>query len=256
MPSDWRAPSGWLSPDWDAPEIGALMSTREGGISLPPFDTFNLGIAVGDDPSAVAENRRRFAVATGARPVYLRQVHGTRVVRLTAHDLSRPPPEADASLTTERGVACTVQVADCMPVLLAAPGASGVAAAHAGWRGLAGGVLQRTVEALCQASGCRPSDLRAWLGPCIGPRRFEVGPDVLAGFKVDPDDADPKHFAASAPGKWLAHLPAIAHDRLTALGVRMVHGGTACTVEDASSFFSYRRDRVTGRHAAAVWLRG
>lgn len=237
---------------WDAPAaVGALMSTRGGGVSAAPFDTLNLGTAVGDDPAAVAENRHRFAAALGAEPVWLRQVHGTRVVRLGhAVDLV-----ADAAWTDEPGRACVVQVADCLPVLLARRDGRAVGAAHAGWRGLAGGVVEATVDAICEGSGCTPADLVAWLGPCIGPREFEVGADVLAAF---PDSAT--HFVSrprpDGSPRWRADLPALAHERLRAAGIEAVAGGRWCTVEDRSRFFSYRCDGVTGRLAAAVWLRG
>ncbi|WP_428425606.1 peptidoglycan editing factor PgeF [Methylibium sp.] len=233
------------------------MSTRSGGVSEGVYASLNLGSAVGDDPQAVAENRARFAAALGATPVFLRQVHGVRAVRLPLAEVPDAPPEADASWTTEPGVACVIQVADCLPVLFAAPGARGVAGAHAGWRGLSAGVLEATVQALCEAAACAPGELEAWLGPCIGPRQFEVGADVLAGFGVAPHAAHPR-FVPLPSGKWLADLPGLARDRLAALGLNRVSGGAWCTVEDASRFFSFRRDRPvhgnSGRMAAAVWI--
>jgi YfiH family protein len=243
-----------LKPDWTVDgRIGALMSTRAGGVSLAPYDSLNLGRSSGDTAEAVAENRRRFEAAVGAELVFLAQVHGARVLRLPAVATARQ--EADAAIATEPGQACTVMVADCMPVLFAAPAARGVGAAHAGWRGLAGGVLEATVSALCEAAACAPEDLTAWLGPCIGPRQFEVGPDVLEAF----GGRSAVHFVARARAdgsmRWLADLPGLARDRLAAAGLRRVSGGTWCTVEDASRFFSFRRDRVTGRMAAAVWIR-
>jgi len=244
----------WLRPDWAVPGVAALMSTRRGGASRGPFESFNLRDGLGDDAVAVAANQARFAAALAARPVWLNQVHGKRVLRLASADLARPLPDADASVTTEPGIACTVQVADCLPVLFAAGPARGVAAAHAGWRGLAAGVLEATLALLCDASACAPHELHAWLGPCIGARRFEVGADVLRAFGADP--ASPAHarFVARGDGKWLADLAGLARDRLVAAGVTRVSGGHWCTVEDASRFFSFRRDRVTGRMAAAVWL--
>lgn len=237
---------------WDAPaSVGAVMSTRDGGVSVAPWDSFNLGIAVGDDPAAVAGNRRRFAEATGATPVWLRQVHGTRVVQAGRdEDLV-----ADAAWTAEPGIACVVQVADCLPVLLARRDGAAVAAAHAGWRGLAGGVLAATVKALCEGSGGEPQDLVAWLGPCIGPRQFEVGADVLAAFEGDDDCFVSRPRPDGAP-RWLADLPVLARRRLQYAGVSRVAGGSWCTVEDRSRFFSFRRDGNTGRLAAAVWRRG
>jgi len=246
----------WLIPDWHAPHVGGLATTRAGGASAPPFDTLNLQLGGGDDARAVRRNRARLVETTGAAPAWLRQVHGTHVVHLQPGDAREgaPAPEADASIATEPGVACAVEVADCLPVLFAAP--RGVAAAHAGWRGLAAGVLEATVQALCDASGDAPADLQAWLGPCIGPQRFQVGSDVLEAFAIDPIDTGHPGFRAERPGKWLADLPRLARERLAALGVTRVRGGTWCTVSDPSRFFSFRRDRTTGRMAALVWLRG
>ena len=196
---------------------------------------------------------------TGATPVWLRQVHGARVVRLRAADAApgAPAHEADASVSTEPGLACAVQVADCLPVLMFAHGRA-VAAAHAGWRGLALGVLEATVAALCDAAACGPGEVKAWLGPCIGPRQFEVGADVLAAFGAAPA-GDSHRFVGRGPahpGKWLADLPGLAADRLRAAGVVRVSGAGLCTVEDRSRFFSFRRDGLTGRMAALVWLEG
>ena len=249
-------PASWLAPPWAGGAVGALMTTREGGASVGPYASMNLGVAVGDDPKTVAANRDFFAAACGAAPVFLRQVHGTRVVRIGAADAAPGAADhaADASVTTEPGVACTVQIADCLPVLFAAPEGRGVAAAHAGWRGLAGGVLEAAVAALCDAAGCRPGDLDSWLGVCIGPRRFEVGADVLEAFGAAPDAAGSRRFVPVAPGKWLADLAGLARDRLAAGGVNRVSAATGCASEDASRFFSFRRDRITGRMAAAVWI--
>jgi YfiH family protein len=245
----------WLVPDWDAPGVGAVMTTRRGGFSAAPFDSMNLRAEVGDDPLAVRRNQALLAQAIGATPVYLNQVHGARVVRLGPADIAPEAAvhQADASVSTETGIACTAQVADCLPVLFAAPGA--VAAAHAGWRGLAGGVVEAALAALCDAAGCSSAQVQAWLGACIGPQRFEVGADVLRAFGAADDASDPSRFRPHAPGKWLANLPLLARDRLRACGVLSIGGGRWCTVEDASRFFSFRRDRVTGRMVAAVWLR-
>lgn len=245
---------GAIVPDWPVDgRVQALMSSRGGGISAAPFGSLNLGRSAGDTPQAVAENRRRFALALGAPPVWISQVHGSSVRRIWRADLADAAPHtADAAITTDAGVACAVMVADCLPVLFAAPEARAVGAAHAGWRGLAGGVLEATVAALCDASACAPSKLLAWLGPCIGPRRFEVGADVVEAFGGGP------HFKAcprpDGTMRWLADLPALAHARLQAAGLTQVSGGVWCTVEDGSQFFSFRRDGVTGRMAAGVWL--
>jgi hypothetical protein len=246
----------WLVPAWGAAGADAVMTTRRGGFSAAPYDSMNLRAGIGDDDAAVRRNQALFAQLIGVRPVWLEQVHGADVVHVGASD-ARPEARAqraDGCVTTERGVACTVQVADCLPVLFAAPGAVG--AAHAGWRGLAAGVLEATLSALCEAARCAPREVHAWLGACIGPRRFEVGPDVLQAFHAPADDSDSLRFRPHGPGKWLADLPRLALDRLQRAGVEHVSGGTWCTVEDPSRFFSFRRDRVTGRMVAAVWRRG
>jgi YfiH family protein len=246
-----------LVPRWANGAVGALMTTRHGGASEPPYATMNVGTAVGDKAANVAANRARFAAECGAAPVFLRQVHGNRVVRIGAADAATvaTPHEADASVTSEPGIACAVQVADCLPVLFAAPAGRAVGAAHAGWRGLAGGVLEATVAAVCAAAGCEPGELDVWLGACIGPRRFEVGVDVLEAFGAEPLPVDSENFKSSSPGKWLADLPGLARARLARAGVSRIDGGAGCTVEEASRFFSFRRDGVTGRMAAAVWIR-
>jgi polyphenol oxidase len=245
--------SEWIEPEWQVDaRVGALMTTRAGGVSAAPFDSLNLGRSGGDDPAAVDENRRRFEAALGVPTRYLSQVHGTRVARLTHTEIASS--QADAAVTTEPGLACTMMVADCLPVLFAAPQARGVGVAHAGWRGLAGGVLEATVTALCEAAACEPADLSAWLGPCIGQRQFEVGADVLDAFGA----AGASHFVSrphpDGSPRWLADLPALARDRLRAAGVTQISGGAWCTVEDPLRFFSFRRDGVTGRMAAAVWI--
>lgn len=256
-----------LRPDWSAPAgVLAAMSTREGGVSEAPFDSLNLrppglrGDAV-DAADAVAENQRRFAAALGATPVYLDQVHGAEVATLGPGDLQ--PGQgfrvADAAVTTTPGIACTVLVADCLPVLMCAANGRAVGAAHAGWRGLAAGVLERTQAAVCEAAGCAPGQVLVWLGACIGPRRFEVGADVLAAFGADAAAPDAARFVprprADGQMRWLANLPQLARDRLHAAGVRQFSGGLWCTVEEASRFFSFRREGLTGRMAAAIALK-
>jgi polyphenol oxidase len=247
-----------LRPEWGAPPtVGAFMSERGGGVSASPWHSLNVGSAVGDDAAAVAENRRRVAAALGGAPVWLRQVHGAHVVHIGPGDVDGEPPEADAAWTDQAGVACTVQVADCLPVLLATRDGRAVAAAHAGWRGLAAGVLQNTVAAMCQGTGQSPDEVVAWLGPCIGPRQFEVGADVLLAFAADLANPDPARFVRrqrpDGGQRWLANLPGLACDVLLAAGVGQVGGGRWCTVEESSRFFSFRRDGRTGRLVAAVW---
>lgn len=257
MPSDESpSPASLLLPDWTVPpRIGAAMSLRAGGVSVAPWNSWNLGEHVGDDRAHVAANRRRFAERIGAAPVWLQQVHGTRVERLSAVHVGALARQADAAWTDEPGVACAVLVADCLPVLFAAP--RGVAAAHAGWRGLAAGVLEKTLAALCEGTHCAASQVAAWLGPCIGARQFEVGEDVLQAFgrAACAADAFAPRDTADGRRRWLANLPMLARERLQSAGVRHISGGAWCTFEQASDFFSYRRDGITGRHGAAIWLK-
>jgi YfiH family protein len=247
-----------VTPEWPAAAgVQASCSERAGGVSAPPYDSLNLGGHVGDDPAHIAENRRRFAAGLGARPVFLQQVHGCGVLRLGAD--TPDGAQGDACWTTERGIACTIMVADCLPVLLADARGAVVAAAHCGWRGLAGeqgsGVLETLWTAIAPLAG-DPAQVHAWLGPCIGPDAFEVGPEVRAVFVAsDPDAA--ACFRPHGDGKFLADLPALARRRLAALGILSVHGNDGgpawCTVGNPSRFFSHRRDRVSGRFAAAIW---
>jgi polyphenol oxidase len=243
----------WALPDG----VHALCTTRAGGLSVPPFDSLNLGTHVHDDAQAVAANRGRLAQALGgAHPVFLNQVHGVDVAELSAATPDNTP--ADACLTTRPQVACAIMVADCLPLLLTDVDGRVVAAAHAGWRGLAAGVVERTVQAMCQAASVSPSTLRVWLGPCIGPDVFEVGGEVREAFMAH--GALAAEFFKPHPahaGKWLANLAGLARARLQALGVADVSGndGSAdwCTVTQASTLFSFRRDGVTGRFAACIW---
>ena len=250
-----------LTPQWPTPTpVRAACSTRWGGVSLAPYDSLNLGSHVGDHPDAVTENRRRWAQAVGVRPVFLNQVHGQQVMPI---DLQTPDGlEADACMTTTAGVACTVMVADCLPVLLCRTDGIQVAAAHAGWRGLAGagghGVLEATVEAF--GAGLPTHSLMAWLGPCIGPQAFEVGPEVRQVF-MQVDAACHGYFEPLATGKFLADLAGLARWRLVRLGVTQIYGNDSseawCTLGNPSRFFSYRRDRAqrggSGRFAASIW---
>ena len=248
-----------LRPDWPTPpQVGAAMSLRQGGCSVTPWQSLNLGVAVGDGSAHVARNRESFTQALGAQPVWLRQVHGREVLRLRHDELARATQGVDAAWTTEKGLACTVLVADCLPVLFAARDGSAVAAAHAGWRGLAAGVLEATLQAMADGAAVAPADIRVWMGPCIGPRQFEVGADVVAAFGQSPQKLDPACFVprprADGSAAWLADLQHLARLRLQAAGVSEISAARACTVEDESRFFSFRRDRVTGRMAAAIWL--
>lgn len=249
-------PAGWLAPPWRIGGVDGVMTTRAGGTSVGPFESMNVGDRVGDDLACVMANRRLLAGAIGAVPVYLRQVHGTRVVRIGSRDAAHAAPvhEADGCVTAEPGVACVVQAADCLPVLIAARNGRAVGAAHAGWRGLAAGVVEATVASVCEAAACAPHDTVAWLGACIGPRSFEVGADVVTAFGAAAGSIADERFRPLRPGKWLANLPLLARDRLVAAGVAQVDAADACTVEESSRFFSFRRDGVTGRMAAAVWI--
>lgn len=279
-PDDWQ--DDWLAPDWPAPPgVRAVFTTRACPPGTAPsaggWGGFNLGDHVGDRPEAVAAHRAALHRVLGARPVFLRQVHGWHVAALEPD--TPDGVEADAAFTTCRRVACTVMVADCLPVLLADAQGRAVAAAHAGWRGLAGdpagqGVLEQLVQhfwglrqkersnsAINIEANVEANEIVAWLGPCIGPQAFEVGPEVRAAF-VAPDAGAAACFTPVGGGKFLGNLPALARRRLAALGIRQVFGndGSArwCTVTQAGRFHSYRRDQralgASGRMAACVWL--
>lgn len=262
----------WLWPQFSAPGVRAVMTTRRGGVGVAPFDSLNLRPGIGDDAAAVAENRRRLAAGLGVPSRRVDQVHGAAVHGFDAAlDAAFDPadgavddglPVADASVTARVGLACEVQVADCLPVLFADRAGRAVGAAHAGWRGLAAGVLEATLEQVCMRAGQPAGQIEAWLGACIGPMQFEVGADVVAAFGGDLPCAAAARFVARpqpghAPPKWLADLPGLARDRLAAAGVGRVFGndGTApwCTVTNPERFFSYRRERHTGRMAALIW---
>lgn len=240
-------PFDWITPDWPAPpRVRALVTTRSGGVSIGPYASLNLGIAVNDDPKAVAENRARVRAHLPEEPRWLKQVHGAAVV---AGESVSALVEADASVTRTPGVVCVIQMADCMPVLLATRDGSVIGIAHAGWRGLAGGVVERTIEAM----RADPAAMIAWLGPAIGPDTFEVGEEVRAAF-VAADPAAVDAFRPLDTGKWLADLFTLARQRLARAGLTAVHGGGLCTVSDPTRFFSHRRDRLTGRMGAFLWL--
>lgn len=242
----------WLDADWPAPPgVRALTSLRNGdGVSAPPFDRLNFGLHCGDDPAAVAENRRRLAawLALPSEPAWLRQVHGRGVVRLRPGGLPAEPPEADAAVTSEPGVVLAILTADCLPVVIAARDGTELGAAHAGWRGLAAGVLEATVAAMATP----PAGLVAWLGPAAGPARYEVGGEVREAFVADDPGAAPA-FVATRPGHWHMDLYALARRRLAAAGVTGVYGGGLCTLGDPTRFHSHRRDGRGGRMATLVW---
>lgn len=241
-----------ILPDWPAPAgIRAAFTLRSGGVSQPPFDSFNIASHVGDDPRAVAENRGVLQASLGlpAEPAWLEQVHGHRVVDLDPPTSFDSLGAADAAVARTPGRVCAIQVADCMPVLLAAADGSAVGAAHAGWRGLAGGVLEATVRAMGTPSG----ELLAWLGPAIGPANFEVGEEVRAAF-LAADPGASAAFIANARGRWQCDLYALARRRLAALGLASVHGGGWCTYAEPGRFFSYRRNGRCGRMAAIIWI--
>jgi YfiH family protein len=243
-----------LVPDWPAPSgVHALCTTREGGVSCGVYRSLNLGDHVGDAPADVTANRALLRDAIGARPVFLRQVHGTRLLAL---DAGTPDGgTADACTATVGGIACTIMVADCLPVLFTVGRCRRVAAAHAGWRGLAAGVLEEVVGAFAPEAG--PGELMAWLGPCIGPEAFEVGDEVRTAFEAAMPEAAQCFKPGPAPGKWLADLAGLARQRLQAEGVARLYGndGSAswCTMNNPLRFFSHRRDRVSGRFAACIW---
>ncbi|MES2633880.1 MAG: peptidoglycan editing factor PgeF [Pseudomonadota bacterium] len=256
-------PESWITPDWPAPpNVRAICTTRAGGVSAGAYASLNLGDHVADDEAHVATNRKIFSDALDAHPVFLQQVHGWHVEVLAAD--TPDATQADGCVTAEPGIACTIMVADCLPILFAtrwgAPVAA-VAAAHAGWRGLVGeggrGVIESTCDALLELSKAAPADIVVWLGPCIGPDAFEVGPEVKAAF----EEADPESrvcFRPHGDGKWLADLPALARLRLQRHGITDVFGNDGsrawCTSSNPSRFFSHRRDRVSGRLAASIWL--
>jgi YfiH family protein len=237
----------FIVPEWPAPPgVRALSTSRRGGVSLGPWQGFNLGGHVDDDPLAVAENRALLRREVPAEPLWLTQVHGTRCVNAA---FAMPGAEADASFSRQGGVVCAVLTADCLPLLLCDERATVVAIAHAGWRGLAAGVIEATVAAM-QEPGER---LMAWLGPAISEQAFEVGGEVRERF-LDHDPRAASAFAAVLNGKWRCDIYQLARQRLQALGIDRVSGGRCCTFTDAERFFSYRRDGLTGRMASLIWL--
>ena len=240
--------SDWISPDWPAPaNVRAYTTTRHGGVSLAPYASFNLGDHVGDVAQDVASNRAQLQrhLNLPATPLWLNQVHGTEVVNAA---LAVAGCRADASYATQADVVCAVLTADCLPVLFCNRAGDKVAAAHAGWRGLANGVIETTLAAL----DAPPESLMVWLGPAIGPQVFEVGAEVRAAFMAhDPEAADA--FRPAPGGRWLADIYQLARQRLARQGVTAVYGGGECTFADAQRFYSFRRDSITGRMASLIW---
>ncbi len=259
MPRSGASPASggpaWLAPDWPVPaSVRSVFTLRAGGVSVAPYAALNVGAQVQDAPPAVAENRRRIAARFDlpTEPAWLTQVHGAEVLRLDAQ--LQANLQADAVVTRRPGRVCAIQVADCLPVLFAAHDGAVIGAAHAGWRGLAAGVLEATVAAM----GVPPGQLWAWIGPGIGAANFEVGAEVrdsLVGAAGAAAAAEVEAaFVANARGRWQCDLVALARQRLAACGLTTIHGGRWCTFSDAENFFSYRRDGRTGRMAALIWL--
>jgi YfiH family protein len=237
--------------DWPLPRgVRAAFTTRLGGVSRAPWDSFNLGAHVGDDPSHVASNRARLRALLELRnePAWLEQLHGVEVANADLPRDDRPPARADAAIASQPDVACVVMVADCLPVLFASRDGRRVGAAHAGWRGLAAGVLEKTVTAM----GVPARDLTAWLGPAILQPNFEVGADVREAF-VGADAGASDYFLANPRGRWQADLVGLARRRLRRLDLDAIHGGSWCTFADPTRFFSHRRDGRGGRMAALIW---
>jgi YfiH family protein len=242
-----------LVPEWSvAGRVRAFCTVRSGGVSRAPYASLNLATHVGDALASVRENRRRLRteLALPAEPLWLEQVHGTHVLDADAAHVT-PQTPADAAITHQPDRVLAVLVADCLPVLLSSRTGDAIAVAHAGWRGLASGVIERTVKAL----GSSPAQLQAWLGPAISASHFEVGLEVRTAF-VSRHPAAAKCFSANARGRWQCDLAGLARQRLEALGVQSIHESRLCTASDTERFFSYRRDGHTGRIAALLWIAG
>lgn len=242
-----KYPQSWLKPDWPAPDqVRAISTSREGGASSSPYESMNLGDHVEDDPRAVAENRRRLAelLALPSEPLWLRQVHGVDV-------LGAEGECADARLVNRPGQVAVVMTADCLPVLFCDRQGREVAAAHAGWRGLVAGILERTVARMEADNG----EILAWLGPAIGPQAFEVGDEVRRAF-MEYDTRAQEAFTPSPAGRWLADIYQLARQRLESAGIMQIYGGGLCTYSDAERFYSFRRDGATGRMASLIWISG
>ena len=239
-------PAQWLVPDWPAPPgVRAFVTTRAGGVSEGEYASMNLGIASGDDPARVQRNRDILRGHLPSDGPWLRQVHGTQVV-----DLDRDAERTgDACLTRSAGRVAGVLTADCMPLFLADVRGRVVAVAHAGWRGMAAGVIESTLDAMAVPAG----EVVAWMGPTIGPDAFEVGPEVREAFLAADADAGIA-FRAHAPGKFMADLYALARRRLVRAGIKSIHGGGFCTYHERDRFFSYRRVKASGRMGSFAWI--
>ena len=236
-----------IVPDWPAPaNVKSLQTTRKGGASTAPYDSFNLGSHVGDNPLIVARNRMQLAHLMPSEPIWLNQVHGVSVVDAGQADCL---PQADACVSTHHGAVCVVMTADCLPILLCDEQGSVVGAAHAGWRGLCDGVIEQTVQAMKVPH----STIMAWLGPAIGPAAFEVGAEVRDAF-VAKQTQSVAAFVPGNNGKWLADIYHLARLRLNAMGINRIYGGDQCTYSNAERYYSYRRDGVTGRMGTFIWL--
>lgn len=243
------ASEDWILPSWPAPpRVQAVSTTRIGGFSEPPYEGLNLADHVGDDPETVRSNRQWLKRTLGlpAEPVWLRQVHGARMVPA---ETAKADAKADGSFTFHAAVVCAVLTADCLPLLLCDRDGSRVAAAHVGWRGLKAGIIEAAVDALDKAG----AELMAWLGPAIGPNAFEVGDEVRQTF-IDHEQRAAAAFRPTPSGRWLADVFALARQRLASRGVEAVYGGDRCTLSEAQRFYSYRRDGTTGRMASLIWL--
>jgi len=244
------AQRGLITPRWPAPAtVRAVSTTRTGGVSAAPYDSLNLGARCGDDMRSVQRNRDRLTAALGlaTAPRWLEQVHGTRVVDPAS---ASGEPRADAAVTATPGAACVVLGADCLPLLLCDRAGTRVGAVHAGWRGMAAGVIEAGIAHMDTPA----SELIAWLGPAIGPRAYEVGPEVRDALAADLGQVALATFAPSPTGRWLADLYALAQLRLARAGVSSIHGGERCTLGEPRAFFSHRRDGSTGRMASLVWI--
>lgn len=237
-----------IFPNWNAPvNVKAVSSTRLGGLSCGPYQGLNLGMHVGDDSGLVERNRNVAFEQAGmpTPPVWLNQTHSTQIVQI--NEPTKQVLDADGTFTNQPRVVCAVMTADCLPVLLCNTQGTQVAAVHAGWRGLAGGILENAVELF-------DGEVMAWLGPAIGSAAFEVGNDVVEAFCAVDSNAEAAFQALKTPGKWLADMDLLATQRLNRFGVDAVYSSQLCTYSNAEQFYSYRRDGITGRQASFIWL--